>query len=29
MNISKLTPGVYMLNIADGNGVRSVKFVKE
>jgi len=29
MNIAKLPAGIYMLNINDGNAVRSVKFVKE
>ena len=29
LNIAKLPAGVYMLNINDANGVRSVKFVKE
>jgi hypothetical protein len=29
MNIAKLAPGVYMLNIKDGVEVRSMKFVKE
>lgn len=29
MNIAKLPAGIYMLNINNGNAVRSVKFVKE
>jgi hypothetical protein len=29
MNISRLQAGIYMLNIADDNGMRNVKFVKE